>query len=80
MYPLMWCLGRKGILRLAEKQALRPTSGLIWDCVRAMLVGHTLDELSEALGPWWGPWLEVTTCKNGPLVVGRVVKRCQEMI
>lgn len=41
--------GEKGMLRLAEKNALRPTSGLIWDCVRAMLVGHSTSELIQVL-------------------------------
>ena len=39
---------RKGLLRLAEKNALRPTAGLIWDPIRAMLVGHSIGELIEA--------------------------------
>ena len=39
---------RKGMLRLAEKNCLRPGSGLIWDSVRAMLVGHKMSELIEA--------------------------------
>jgi len=41
--------GEKGMLRLAEKNALRPQAGLIWDCVRAMLCGHSLAELIEVL-------------------------------
>eukprot|EP00438_Fugacium_kawagutii_P030068 Skav215732 [mRNA] locus=scaffold2859:40318:47173:+ [translate_table: standard] len=39
----------KGLLRLAEKHCLRPKSGIIWDGIRAMLVGTSLDQLSEAL-------------------------------
>ena len=39
---------RKGLLRLAEKNALRPSAGLIWDPIRAMLVGHSINELIEA--------------------------------
>ena len=39
---------RKGLLRLAEKNALRPSAGLIWDPIRAMLVGHSIKELIEA--------------------------------
>ena len=41
--------GEKGILRLAEKNCLRPSGGLIWDCVRAMCVGHDVSELIEVM-------------------------------
>ena len=33
---------------VSNRNALRPTSGLIWDCVRAMLVGHSTSELIQA--------------------------------
>lgn len=35
-------------LSVSDRNALRPTSGLIWDCVRAMLVGHSTSELIQA--------------------------------
>jgi len=39
----------KGMLRLAEKNALRPEAGLIWDPVRAMLVGQDVKVLHQVL-------------------------------
>ena len=43
-----------------RRNCLRPSGGLIWDCVRAMCVGHTVSELTEATKTWG--WL---SCLRG---------------
>ena len=43
-----------------RRNCLRPSGGLIWDCVRAMCVGHTVSELIEAIKMW-----ELLSCLRG---------------
>ena len=65
-------------LSVSDRNALRPTSGLIWDCVRAMLVGHSTSELIQAATSFQSRllcaiWNQVATWNFGRMRWGAIV-------